>query len=121
MCNVKKRHLVVVFGAFLMVSVPLSVFARDITFTWTANPDTVDGYKLYYKTGGSGPPYDGTGALEGPSPVATGNVTTFTLHNLADKETYYFAITATNGTLESDYSEELVSQGAPSINIIQVK
>jgi VCBS repeat-containing protein len=81
---------------------------RDVTFVWTANQDNVDGYRLYYKTGSSGPPYDGTGAAEGSSPIATGNVTSFTIHDLQATETYYFALTAYEGTSESAYSDELV-------------
>ncbi|HEB69077.1 MAG TPA: hypothetical protein ENI88_05585, partial [Desulfobulbus sp.] len=53
------------FSLVLFASV---VQARDVTFTWTANTDTVDGYRLYYKTGTiGGAPYDGTGATEGNS------------------------------------------------------
>ncbi|MHB8790631.1 MAG: Ig-like domain-containing protein, partial [Desulfobulbaceae bacterium] len=81
---------------------------RDVSFAWTANPETVDGYKLYYKTGSSGPPYDGTGATEGDSPILTGNVTTFTLHGLSDTETYYFTLTAYQGEVESNYTAVIV-------------
>jgi len=88
-------------------------YGRDVSFTWTANPEQVDGYRLYYKTGSSGAPYTGTDATEGPSPVATGNVTTFTLHGLSDTETYYFTITAYLGTVESGYAEEVVLNPVP--------
>jgi len=88
-------------------------YGRDVSFTWTANPEQVDGYRLYYKTGSSGAPYNGTDATEGPSPVATGNVTAFTLHGLSDTETYYFALTAYLGTEESGYAEEVVLNPVP--------
>jgi len=88
-------------------------YGRDVSFTWTANPEQVDGYRLYYKTGSSGAPYNGTNATEGPSPVATGNVTTFTLYGLSDTETYYFTITAYLGTEESGYAEEVVLNPVP--------
>jgi len=81
---------------------------RDVSFVWTANPETVDGYRIYYKTGTSGAPYDGSGSTDGASPVVTGNVTSFTLHGLSDTETYYFALTAYLGAEESDYSTEIV-------------
>jgi VCBS repeat-containing protein len=84
-----------------------TVQARDVVFSWTANSEPVDGYRLYYKTGTSGAPYDGTGALEGNSPVDTGNVTRFTLHGLSDTQTYYFVVTAVSGAQESNYSTEL--------------
>ncbi len=100
------------FSLVLFASV---VQARDVTFTWTANTDTVDGYRLYYKTGTiGGAPYDGTGATEGNSPVDTGNVTTFTLRGLSDSATYHFVLTAVTGTLESDYSTELTLAPLPT-------
>jgi len=70
----------------------------------------VAGYRIYYKTGSSGQPYNGTGATEGRSPVDVGNVTSFTLHGLPDDSTIYFAATAYNSQmLESNYSNEIVS------------
>ncbi len=104
--------LLTLFSLVLFASV---VQARDVTFTWTANTEAVDGYRLYYKTGTTGgAPYDGTGAIQGNSPVDTGNVTTFTLQGLSDSETYYFVLTAVTGTLESDYSTELTLDALPS-------
>ncbi len=43
------------------------------------------GYRVYYKQGAAGPPYNGTDAGGGmqPSPVDVGSVTTFTLSDLA--------------------------------------
>ncbi len=92
--------------------------AGDVTFVWTANSETVEGYRLYYKTGSSGAPYNGTGATEGPSPVVTGNVQTFTLHDLSDTETYYFTLTAYLGAEESNYSDEIVYNSPPNLSII---
>jgi len=87
---------------------------RDVTFSWTANTGGVDGYKLYYKTGVTGgSPYDGTGAIEGNSPVETGNVTIFTLRGLSDSETYHFVLTAFSGDEESDYSTEITVEPLP--------
>ena len=84
--------------------------AKNVSFTWSENPssEAIDGYKLYYRTGTSGPPYNGTGASEGSSPVAIGNVTSFTLHGLSETETYYFVLTAYRGDQESAYTNELV-------------
>jgi hypothetical protein len=82
--------------------------ARNAVFSWTANDEQVDGYKLYYKTGSSGPPYNGVGAIGGSSPVLTGNTITYNLQGLADSETYYFALTAFVGGLESGYTGEIV-------------
>ena len=117
MKNANTRHKRL--PAFFLILFSLAFFAstvqaRDVTFTWTANAEMVDGYRLYYKTGTSGgSPYDGTGVTEGNSPVDMGNVTTFTLHNLSDSETYYFVLTALAGTLESDYSSELTLEPIP--------
>jgi hypothetical protein len=103
--------LVQLLSVVLFVS---AVQASDVTFTWTGNTPPDDGYFIYYKTGTTGGgPYNGTGISEGPSPVATGNVTRFTLHGLSDTETYFFVLTATANGQESDYSAELVWR-APS-------
>ena len=96
---------------FLLLSVLFfssTTQARDLTFTWNPNVKQVDGYRLYYKSGANGgAPYEGTGAIEGNSPVNTGNVTTFTLHGLSDTQTYFFALTAVSGTYESNFSTEI--------------
>ena len=81
-------------------------FAKDYSFTWSANPEPVQGYKLYYKKGGvQGAPFDGTGATQGPSPITIGKQTTFTISGLDENTTYYFALTAVNGTEESGFSD----------------
>ncbi len=93
--------------------------ALDVTLAWDANaePDLA-GYNLYYKTGSSGPPYNGTGALEGNSPIDVGNVTEFTIHGLSNGVTYFFVVTAydTEG-LESAYSNEVSTSGVSTISI----
>ena len=111
-------------------------YAFDVTLRWTANTENdLAGYKIYYDTD-LGDPYEGTGALEGDSPVdmslaqdesADPNKVVFTLHNLPDG-TYYFAVTAYNDDvppLESDYSSEVTADPttdttAPVISNIQV-
>ena len=60
----------------------------------------------------SGPPYNGTGAEEGPSPVTVGNLTTKTLTGLTNGQAYFFTVTAHDTAgFESDYSNEVVSRG----------
>jgi hypothetical protein len=63
-----------------------------LTATWSPNSSYLvthstvpGGYRVYYKQGSAGPPYNGTDAGGGtqPSPVDVGNVTTFTLSDLA--------------------------------------
>jgi PKD repeat protein len=81
-------------------------FAKDYSFTWSANPEPVEGYKLYYKKGGDPvAPFDGTGASQGPSPITIGKQTTFTISGLEDNAIYYFALTAFNGSEESGFSD----------------
>jgi len=102
------------FLSFVSLTLVLALFATlahcaEVTLAWNPNtePDLA-GYRVYYKTGYSGQPYDGTGAMEGDSPIDVGNVTEFTLRGLIEGITYFFAITAydTEGD-ESDYSSEV--------------
>ena len=90
-------------GFCLLVAAP--AFAKDYTFTWIANPEPVEGYKLYYKKdGAAAPPFDGTGATAGAAPIDVGKVTTYTVSGLDDNATYHFALTAYSGNEESGYS-----------------
>ena len=91
-------------------------YAMDVTLGWNANTESdLAGYKIYYKTGSSGEPYNGTGADQGPSPItvpigAMGdpNNPTYTLTGLGNNEVYFFAVTAyDDGGLESDYSTDV--------------
>ncbi len=106
------------FLSLLVLTLILALFATpahsdDVTLAWDPNsePDLA-GYRVYYKEAFSGPPYNGTGATEGDSPIEVGNVTEFTLSGLTDGVTYFFVVTAydTEG-LESDYSNEVASSG----------
>jgi PKD repeat protein len=83
-----------------------TAFAKDYPFAWAANPEPVEGYKLYYKRGGNaGPPFDGTGASQGPSPIVLGKQTSFTITGLEDNTPYHFALSAYYGAVESGFSE----------------
>lgn len=89
----------------LCVFVTTELYAKDYSFSWSANPEPVEGYRLYYKKGGDkGPPFDGSGAVEGASPITIGKQTSFTISGLEDNTTYHFALTAFNGADESSYS-----------------
>jgi hypothetical protein len=88
----------------------------DITLAWEPNVETdLSGYKVYYKTGSPGPPYNGWGALQGDSPieieayqVLVGSECEFTISNLDETRVYYFVVTAFDAELnESDYSSEV--------------
>jgi len=98
----------------------------DRSFAWDKNTEVdIAGYRIYYKNGSNGNLYDGTGAVEGDSPVqiplASLNDPSnpeYTLHGLSNAGTFYFVATAYNiyGN-ESDYSNELCSGRAcdPSV------
>ena len=91
-------------GSGLLAAAP--AFAKDYTFTWTANPEPVEGYKLYYKKdGAAAPPFDGTGATAGAAPINVGKVTTYTISGLDDNAIYHFALTAYSGSEESGYTD----------------
>jgi len=96
----------VAYGTMLVcLFAPPLASAKDFSFSWSANPEPVEGYKLYYKIdGAASPPFNGTGALEGPSPINVGKQTAFTITGLMDNTTYFFALTAFNGNEESDFS-----------------
>ncbi len=91
-------------------------YAMDATLQWSANtePDLV-GYKIYYKTGYTGPAYDGIGATEGDSPIIVtvqelynADQPEYTIHGLEDSEVYYFVLTAFDvNDFESAYSNEV--------------
>ena len=109
--------------ATLFIILPFSggaAYAMDITLAWDANSEAdLTGYKVYYKTGIPGPPYNGDEALEGNSPISVPveeltnpNSPQYIIHGLSDTETVYLILTAFNADgMESGYSNE-VSLGA---------
>ncbi len=64
------------------------------------------GYKVYYDTDPN-PPYNGTGADQGNSPIDVGSSMNITLTGLSSTSAYYFAVKAYNNTGESVYSSEV--------------
>jgi len=84
-------------------------YAMDVTLAWKASPGAA-GYKIHYKTGSSGPPYNGTGATKGisptvvNSPIDIGASRQATIH-LPDG-VYHFALTSYNKYGESEYSTD---------------
>lgn len=110
---------VVVFVCLLVTSLAV---ARDFSFTWSANPEPVEGYKLYYKKSTVACcPFDGTDADQGPSPINVGKVTAFTLTGLDENTSYHFTLTAYNGSEESSFAEIIsvvVAEVAPEAVIV---
>lgn len=123
-----KSMIYFLFFLFLNNITVLNSYARDISFTWSENSEPIEGYKLYYKRGGNaGSPFDGTNATEGISPIIIGKVTTFTITGLDNSTVYHFALTAYNGTEESEYSEVITvapastSHEVPAPKLIQIR
>ena len=102
-----KKALMIGMGILCLLCSLLGGFseAADVTLLWDPSPSTVDGYKVYYKTGTSGAPYTDT--------ITLGNVTSTTVTGLTEGLTYFFAVSAYAGTTESTYSNE-VSLTIPS-------
>lgn len=119
--NTYRAGLVLLAVGASMLFGSIQSYARDVSFVWTANPEPVTGYKLYYKAGtDTAPPYTGSGLTEGDAPIVLGNVTSYTVTGLAPTETYHFVLTAFNGTEESQYSAVVSVQPGVSPKIIKI-
>ncbi|MGA1870092.1 MAG: PKD domain-containing protein [bacterium] len=107
--------------SFLLLSILLTLgrsnaYSSEVTLAWDKNsePDLM-AYKVYYKTGSSGAPYDGTGAYQGSSGITVltedlddPNNPTYLLSGLNNIDTYFFAVTAVDEAYnESDFSNEV--------------
>jgi hypothetical protein len=77
--------------------------ASTVVFEWEASTGAT-GYKVHYQANSSTQPFHGTGADQGPSPIDTHAQTTATISGLDPTKSYYFAVTAYNGSGESAYS-----------------
>lgn len=93
--------LIFILAPFALSLVPCAAaHAADVTLAWNKNsePD-MDGYKLYY----------GTSSRAYNHGQDVGNFTTYTISNLDEGTTYYFAVTAYDSAgNEGDFSEEIV-------------
>lgn len=110
------------FTLTLLICLATPGLAMDVTLEWDANSETdLVGYRIYYDTG-SGPPYEGTGAAGGDSPidvkatdVEVGATANYTVAGLDENETYFFVVTAYNASgSESRYSREVSTADDPS-------
>ena len=115
--NHRRTVLIAIFFliTFLLYSTTV-IYANQIKLRWDANSESdLAGYKVHYKVGTSGEPYDGTGATEGNSPIivpltALSDISNpvFILTNLSNTVVYYISVTAyCVTTLESGYSNEV--------------
>jgi hypothetical protein len=97
----KKQSLKTLFSCIVILLIfPVFAFAGSVILEWEANSETdLAQYRVYY----------GTFSRDYKPFIPVGNVTTYTMTDLEDGETYYFALTAvdTSGN-ESGYSAEAV-------------
>jgi hypothetical protein len=102
---------------------PVYSYSPSITLSWVGNSDSdLLGYKIYYRTNSTFPPYKGTGLVEGDSPIIVTLSTLknpedpeFTIHGLDKNKTYFFAITAYDKKgKESGFSSGILVKAAES-------
>lgn len=108
-----KRLLLGLLLSLFLVAGVVAAPAKDLGLEWDANIETnLAGYKVYYKIGSMGPPYNGVGQPEGDSPIDVGNVTEFWFNSIDFRaEDFWFVVTAYNTEgYESGYSNEVTSQ-----------
>ena len=108
---------------FFLASTSLS-YSAEVTLAWDANTESdLAGYKVYYKTGSSGEPYDGRGIDQGASGISillddlvTPDNPGISMTGLEDNEFYYFVVTAldTSGN-ESGYSTEVMYESSSTV------
>jgi hypothetical protein len=114
--NILSSSRVILLFPLLFFFAVTQSYSMVVTLQWDANtePDLA-GYMVYYKQVSSGPPYNGTGATEGNSPIDVDNTTTCTVTALIDGVTYFFVVTAYDTEdLESDYSNEVATSPEPT-------
>jgi len=99
-----------------LLTCPGLLLAQNVELAWDpSDSDDVAGYKIYYKADSTELPLDGIEALEGPSPIDVGDVTSFTLTELPEGSVYYFRATAYDSAgYESSLSNLTASAWIPA-------
>ena len=111
MNNRRAHFLTTLAFIIILLALPRAAFPASALLNWGSVPDgNLAGYKVYYQANSSSPPFNGTGAWEGSSPIDVANTTTATVNGLDPSSTYYFAITAYNTAGQ----ESECAQPAPS-------
>lgn len=120
MKELRLQKFILLFVGILLVffMVRCAHSAETLGLEWTANTETnLAGYKIYYDTDQSGPPYDGTGLAAGESPIDVKNVNEFSFNEIDLKaKNYWFVVTAYSVEgFESGYSNEVntIPPGVP--------
>lgn len=109
----KRFLLLLVAGIFLAVGA-YAAPANKLGLEWDANTEeNLAGYRVYYDSDGSGPPYNGIGQVEGDSPIDVGNVTEFYFNSIDFRaKGFWFVVTAySTENFESGYSNEVTTVG----------
>jgi hypothetical protein len=113
-------QVVILKAAFIKDSTKVQV-----NLAWLPNPENQDkniaGYKVYYKSGESGPPYDGTGSGKGDSPIVVALADLddpsnlfYTITELDANKEYFFVVTVFDEAgNESGYSNEASGKTGP--------
>ena len=99
-----------VLSAILFFFYSTNLFAEQVTLVWDPAAGNVGGYRLYY----------GRASGNYTSNIKIGNQTSYTLAELTVGTTYYFAITAYDGTttIESGFSNEVSTTIPASTNLV---
>jgi hypothetical protein len=123
--NLSKHSMRICLWTFTIIASAIIIgpqslaYTADVTLAWTANSEpNLAGYYIYYKSGSSGAPYNGSGVDEGDSPIkipledfADPSNPEFTLHGLSDTQTSYLVLTAYDiEDNESAFSNEVSYQ-----------
>jgi chitinase len=120
--DMPRLFLVVMFTLIIFLTDQVTCIASNVLLQWDQNAESdLAGYKVYYKTDSSSAPFDGTGALEGTSPIDINNQSTATVSGLDPNKTYYFTVTAYNTSgVESEYSNivTIPESVPPEISIV---
>lgn len=114
MINTSGCKAIWIFHVFFLY-LATCAYGCEVTLQWNANVESdLLGYRVYYHPGASAPPYTGTDANEGDSPiliyaddVTVDDTCSFSLSGLQENQIYFFVATAidTQGN-ESSYSGE---------------
>ena len=135
--NLSKHSIRICLWTFTIIATAIIIgpkslaYTADVTLAWASNSEpNLAGYYIYYKSGTSGAPYNGTGVDEGNSPIkiplgafADPANPEYTLHGLSDTETSYLVLTAYDTEdNESSYSNEVSYQPstAPTLSSLSV-
>ena len=106
-----RKAVLIIFALFICLY--NSGYAADITLKWAPNTELdLAGYKIYYKKGFSGAPYDGVDIDQGPSPISLAiddpyyvdpDNPEYLLTGFDDNEDYFLVVTAYDN--EEPYNE----------------